>query len=109
MYPYFKKLLFITQKYSILILLALVCFLFFYFHLYHYFTLSSLKFYQAGIQTWTNDHKVAAVLIYNVAFTLMIACAIPCATFLTLLGGFLFGLIAIAYASFCVTFGGMIL
>jgi uncharacterized membrane protein YdjX (TVP38/TMEM64 family) len=42
-------------------------------------------------------------------FTSLIACGIPCATFLTLLGGFLFGSIAILYSEFAITLGGLIL
>ena len=39
----------------------------------------------------------------------MIACGIPGATILTLLGGFLFGGLAIAYSIFATTAGGLIL
>jgi uncharacterized membrane protein YdjX (TVP38/TMEM64 family) len=54
-------------------------------------------------------HYYQATFIYIFGFALLITCAIPCATFLTLLGGLLFGSIAILYALFSITFGGFLL
>jgi len=102
---YFKSFF----RYVSLILLILASFTFFYFHLYDYLSLTTLKHYQLEAQTWTNSHYLLAVSLYIGLFTLLIACAVPCATVLTLIGGFLFDIIAILYAECCITFGGMIL
>jgi len=103
--PTFKFLL----RHSFLTILILACILFFYFHLYDYLTLETLKSYQSAAEEWTVTHYSLAVSIYITIFTILIACAIPCATFLTLLGGVLFNMIAILYAEFSITFGGTIL
>jgi uncharacterized membrane protein YdjX (TVP38/TMEM64 family) len=97
------------RKYLFLSILLLVAVTFFYFHLYDYFTFDTLKTYQTLIQSWTIEHYKSAVAIYILLFAIMIACTIPCATFFTLLGGFLFGSIAIVYAIFSTTLGGLIL
>ena len=97
------------RKYSILIFLCAIIIAFLYFHLYEYLNLKTIKLYQVQIQTWKNIHPVIAIFTYISLFMILIACAIPCATLLTLLGGFLFGNIAILYACFSITFGGMIL
>ncbi len=98
-----------ARKYLFLSVLLLIAFAFFYFHLYDYFTFSTLKTYQTLIQSWTMEHYTSAVTIYLLLYAIMIACTIPCATFFTLLGGFLFGMIAIVYAIFSTTLGGLIL
>ncbi|MBX3709163.1 MAG: VTT domain-containing protein [Gammaproteobacteria bacterium] len=99
----------LIRKYAFLSLVLLISILFFYFDLYHYLTFDALKHYQADAQRWTITHYKSAVSIYVLVFTLLIACAIPCATFLTLLGGFLFGIVAVFYATFSTTCGGIIL
>ena len=97
------------QKWFLLILLLVACCAFFYFDLHHYLTFETIKKYQASARAWTADHYLAAVSLYLLIFILLIACAIPCGTVLTLLGGFLFGNIAILYAIMGTTVGGMIL
>jgi len=99
----------LLRKYFFLGLLILASASFFYFHLYTYLTFNTLKIYQAAAQEWTTSHYKSAVSIYILIYVAMIACAIPCATLLTLLGGFLFGGIAIIYAVFSTTCGGLIL
>src|SRR5436190_2412355 len=97
------------QKWLVLILLALSSGAFFYFHLYHYLSPASLKLYHASAEYWTKTHHEAAIALYLFLFVGLVACAIPCATFFTLLGGFLFGFIALFYAEFATTLGGIIL
>jgi len=104
-YSHFQTMM----RYASLAILACVCFLFFYFDLYEYLSLNKLKSYQSAAETWTNTHYQLAVSLYIIIFTLLIACAIPCATVLTLLGGFLFDVVAILYAEFSITLGGTIL
>ena len=96
-------------QYAFLILLLLAFILFFYFHLYDYLSLNSLKYYKTEAQAWTAAHYSLAVSLYMIIFIILIACAIPCATILTLVGGFLFDIIAILYAEFSITLGGLIL
>jgi uncharacterized membrane protein YdjX (TVP38/TMEM64 family) len=107
--PDMNQLLKSFSRFAFLGILLLACVLFFYFHLYDYLTLTTLKHYQSAAQEWTNLHYNLAVGLYVTVFVLLIACAIPCATFMTLLGGFLFSSIAILYAEFSITFGGMLL
>ena len=102
---YFQSLL----RYASLAILVLAFITFFYFHLYDYLTFSTLQHYQLEAQSWTSSHYLLALSVYTVILTLLIACAIPAATVLTLSGGFLFDAIAILYAEFSITIGGMIL
>lgn len=89
-------------------LAALFC-AFFYFRLHHYLSFDVIKTYEAAVLQWTSHHYLLATSLYLLIFTLLIASGIPCGTVLTLLGGFLFGYIAILYAIFSTTAGGMIL
>ena len=104
-----KQILKNTMQFLLLGILLLICVSFFYFHLYDYLNLDIFKYYQTAAQQWTDSHYHLAVTMYMLIFTALIACAIPCATFLTLLGGFLFGTIAILYAELGTTLGGLIL
>jgi len=97
------------SRYIFLIILLLAFLSFFYFHLYDYLTITTLKHYQSAALQWTNYHYTLAVSLYILIFVLLIAAAIPCATFMTLVGSLLFSTIAILYAEFSITFGGMIL
>lgn len=96
-------------KWLPLCLLAILFCLFFYFHLQQYLNLHTLSQYQADLQQWTNTHYKSAVSLYVLIYTILIATTIPCATIFTLIGGFLFGSIALLYAVFSITFGGLIL
>ena len=98
-----------VKKWCLLGVLVLLLFVFFYFHLYQYLTFDTVKKYHASAQTWTMAHYKSAVCLYVLTFVALIACAIPCATLFTLIGGFLFGVIALIYAVFATTLGGVIL
>lgn len=89
--------------------LAVICGLFFYYHLYSYLDLHTLGHYENAVRYWTHTHPLIAVSLYLGLFIGLIAAGIPCATLLTLLGGFLFGSWAILYASSSTTFGGFLL
>jgi len=101
-----KRLL---KKYWLLFILLIVSITFFYFHLYRYLTIDALIDYRLLIKNWAYTHYLISIGLYILTFTVLIACGIPCATFLTLLGGFLFGTIAVLYAIFSTTTGGLIL
>lgn len=96
-------------KWSPLFVILLVFGLMAHFHLFHYLRISSLKTYQSTVVQWAQQNYTMAVALYIIVFTLMIACAVPCATILTLIGGFLFGGIAALYAIAATTFGGLLL
>lgn len=96
-------------KWLPLIVLALLSSAFFYFRLHQYLTIDTIKTYHASAEAWTVSHYQAAVGLYILVFVGLIACGIPCATILTLLGGFLFGGLAFFYAVFSTTFGGILL
>lgn len=104
-----QKFFTFSKNYSILGLLLLASISFFYFQLYDYLTINTIKSYQTAAQAWTTSHYFMAVSLYILIYVVLIACAIPCATFFSLVGGYLFGSIAIVYAVFSTTFGGMIL
>lgn len=105
MHTFFSSL----KKWSLLGLLASFLFIFFYFDWYQYLTFNTLKIYQFSAQLWTIDHYKLAASLYMLIYICMIACGIPCATLLTLVGGFLFGSIAFIYAILSTTLGGIIL
>jgi uncharacterized membrane protein YdjX (TVP38/TMEM64 family) len=104
-----RQLIGSLRKWIFLLILALCSVSFFYFHLYKFLNPHTLKIYQAAAKHWTLSHYKSAITLYILFFTILIACAIPCATFFTLLGGFLFGAIAILYAELGTTMGGLVL
>lgn len=97
------------KRYFLLLVLLMASGMFFYFGLQKYLSLESLVKYQSFIKLWSDQHYLSAVLIYCLLFTGLIACGIPCATFMCLVGGFLFGAIALIYAELSTTGGGLIL
>lgn len=97
------------RKYLFILIILIILMSFSYFELHRYFTLEMLSRYQQELQNWTKSHYFYSVMIYFILFTSLIACGIPCATFLTLLGGFLFGSIAVLYAELATTLGGLCL
>lgn len=99
----------LIKKWFLLLLLLVLFFAFFYFHLYKYLTLQTIKIYEVDAKMWTATHYKSAVCLYLLVFISLIACAIPCATLLTLIGGFLFGMMALLYATIATTLGGTIL
>ena len=77
-----------------LAILALCLILFFYFHLYSYLDFSTLKQHRQELLQWNRQHYLLAVIGYLVIYQLAVAVSIPGAVYLTLLGGFLFGILA---------------
>lgn len=104
-----KAFLIFLKKWVLLGILIMTFGVICYFDLYKFLTFSTFKTYHAVIQQWTHTHYLEAVLLYISIFTLLIACAIPCATILTLLAGFLFGIVGLLYAIISPTLGGVIL
>lgn len=104
-----SRIVTISKRWSLLWLLCLLSIAFFYFHLYDYLTFSAIKTYQAKIIAWTNSHYLAATGLFLLIYTVMISCAIPGGTIMTLLGGFLFGIYAYFYVVFGSVVGGLVL
>ena len=61
---------------------------------FHYLTLGSLSKYHAVLDNWTSQHYGLAIVIFMLAYIIAVAISIPGATLLTLLGGYLFGIVA---------------
>jgi len=74
-----------------------------------YLNIETVIAHHDKLQQWTILNRYKAVWIYSLVFTLLIACGVPCASLLTLLGGSLFGPIAVLYAEIATTIGGLIL
>lgn len=64
---------------------------FFYFRLYRYMTFQNLQAHRAWLKAWTINHVLLSAIIFCTTYILIVACSIPNASLLTILGGFLFG------------------
>ncbi len=99
----------VLRRWFLLGCLTLLFILFYYFRLHQYLSFDVIQSYQLIIKEWTMLHAVLAVSLYLLFFILMIACGIPGASILTVVGGFLFGSIAIFYSILATTLGGLLL
>lgn len=75
-----------------LLLIVLAIAAIFYFHLNTYLSFQSLKTHRQILLDWTQNHYVLAVLMYMFIYIISVTLSLPGAVFLTLAGGFLFGL-----------------
>lgn len=98
-----------VKKWLLLGLLLLAFALFYYLDGYQYLTFNTIKTYQVTAEQWTLLHYKTTVSVYLVTFIVLVACGVPCGTIFTLLGGFLFGMVAIIYALLGTIMGGVIL
>jgi uncharacterized membrane protein YdjX (TVP38/TMEM64 family) len=60
--------------------------------LYQYLSFDTLRIYHQDLQEVLVDHLILALLVYSLLYMTTVALSLPVATFMTLLGGFLFGL-----------------
>jgi uncharacterized membrane protein YdjX (TVP38/TMEM64 family) len=74
-----------------LLLIALALILFFAFGLQRYLSLAALQEHQAEWRGFIQAHFIAAILVFVVVYTAVVAFSIPVAVFVTLFGAFLFG------------------
>lgn len=91
-----KKEKFVKNKYKVLSCAFLVVFfltVFFYFNLHRYFRLSLLQAYQEQLKNFYVQSPVTTFLVYFFLYVLVTGLSIPGAAVLTLVGGFLFGLL----------------
>lgn len=59
--------------------------------LYHSLNFDTLRTYDKDLQQFVAQYFVISVLIYSVVYIAVVGLSLPVATFMTLLGGFLFG------------------
>lgn len=59
--------------------------------LHHYFNFDTLQIYHQDLQNFVMDHLILALSIYAILYIAVVGLSLPVATFMTLLGGFLFG------------------
>ncbi len=92
----------------VILLLGLAAF--FYFRLYNYLTLDTLKTYRSFLVNLTVQHPILIALCFIGIYTFMTAISAPNATFLTLIGGFLFGpFLGTIYVVFGATMGAALI
>lgn len=93
-----------------LALIALAFFLVFYFRWYHYLSFETLQQYHQFLAQRTQEHYVLTVIIFIAIYITAVAISIPGATFITLTGGFLFGLFwGTLFVVFSATIGATLL
>lgn len=80
-----------------------------YFFLSKYLNYEYLKLHHAQLTAWKNQHYIAVLLSYMVIYIIVIALCIPELVLITMIGGFLFGPIAILYVLISITIGEIIL
>lgn len=76
--------------------LGIILFIFVLFFLtgwYRYFSFSTLSKHHAAIQAWMQSHQVVAIGCFILLYIVVTTASIPGAVFVTLLGGFLFGIV----------------
>ncbi len=93
----------------LLLLLGLLG-LFFGFRLDKYLSFTALRDHRTLLVLWTQTHYILAPLLFMVCYTIAVAISIPGAVFLTLAGGFLFGILwGVVLVVFSATLGATLL
>jgi uncharacterized membrane protein YdjX (TVP38/TMEM64 family) len=89
-------------------ILAVLIFIAYYAGLGSYFSLETLKEHQHTFSGFVTNHYPSSVLLYITTYVVLLACALPITAPMTLLGGFLYGYMAIVYALFATLLGSII-
>lgn len=106
--PNSKKINWIRLLPLTILLLCLVAF--FYFHLNKYLDFQTLKTYHDFLLSWMQQRYLLAVFSYISVYMIVTAIAVPGPVFMTLAGGFLFGLWwGTLYTDIGATLGAMII
>lgn len=79
------------QRFWLLLLIIVLMVLFFVFGLNKTIGFDSLQKHYVLLQQWTAQYFLSAMVLFMAVYVLAVALSIPGAVFLTLLGGFLFG------------------
>lgn len=78
--------------------------------IHHYFTFDFFKTHQESLELFIAHNSLLSALIYIISYITVVGISIPGATFMTLIGGFLFGQwIGTCYAVFSATIGATLL
>lgn len=59
--------------------------------LHHYLNFDTLRIYHQNLQDFVAQYLVLSLLSYSILYIMVVGLSLPVATFMTLLGGFLFG------------------
>lgn len=81
------------KKYLPLIILIAALIIFYFSGFRSYLSFDALKQHREVLTAWTQENFLSAVLMFMAVYIISIAVSIPGATFLTLAGGFLFGIV----------------
>jgi uncharacterized membrane protein YdjX (TVP38/TMEM64 family) len=76
-----------------LIIIFISAILFFSLGLQHYFSFAELKAHHNQLTAWTHAHFWQASFLFIATYISVVAISVPCASLLTLSGGFLFGVV----------------
>lgn len=83
---------------------------FFYFHIDGYLNFQTLKIYHDFLLIWTAQHYLLSVITYIGIYIILTAIAVPGPVFMTLVGGFLFGLwLGVLYTDIGATLGATLI
>ena len=100
----------LMRRWLLLTILLIGLGAFFYFDLSRFLNFATLKQHRQTLLSWTEAHYFLTALIYIIIYILAVAISIPGATFLTLMGGFLFGTIfGTLYVLISATFGATLI
>src|SRR3990167_2720241 len=83
----------LMRRWLLLTILLIGLGAFFYFDLSRFLNFATLKQHRQTLLSWTEAHYFLTALTYIIIYIFEVAISIPGATFLTLVGGFLFGII----------------
>ncbi len=95
-----------ATKVLLLLLIAIVVWIFFYFDLASYLTLDAIKTHQNALNAYYQHQPVLLITIYFFIYVISVAVSLPGATILTIAAGLLFGnLGGVVIVSFASTIG----
>lgn len=87
------KLPSVTLRFIPIIMLIILLFISVYFRWYEYLSFESIKQNRDLLLLWKEQHYLLSILIFMIVYILSVSVSIPGATFITIVGGFLYGLI----------------
>ena len=99
----------ISRKKAIgITIVAALIFIAYYAGLGSYFSLERIKEHQHTFSGFVTDHYATSLFLYISIYVVLLICALPIIAPMTLLGGYLYGYIAILYALFACLMGSVI-
>jgi len=105
-----KRMIAGVKRWLPLLILLLALGSYFYFDLGRYLSFSTLKQHRQMLLSWTHEHYLLSVGIFMLVYIISVAVSIPGASYITIVGGFLFGTImGTIYVVMSATIGAVIL